>query len=104
MLFNEKKTFIIAEAGVNHNGDLNIAKKLVDVAVSAGADAVKFQTFQKAENVISKTAPKAEYQKKTTGNHENQLTMVRKLLLPFGEFIELKTYCDKKKFFSINSI
>ena len=59
------KVFIIAEAGVNHNGLLKTAKELVDVAVNAGADAVKFQTF-KAESLVSKNAPKAEYQKKNT--------------------------------------
>lgn len=57
------KVFIIAEAGVNHNGSIEIAKKLVDVAVEAGADAVKFQTF-KADNLVSKSAQKADYQKK----------------------------------------
>jgi len=89
------KTFIIAEAGVNHNGSLELAKKLVDVAVEAGADAVKFQTF-KAESVISKYAPKAEYQKKTTGEDENQLQMVKKLELPYEAFEELYRYCQQK--------
>jgi len=89
------KTFIIAEAGVNHNGSLELAKKLVDVAVEAGVDAVKFQTF-KAESVISKYAPKAEYQKKTTGEDENQLQMVKKLELPYEAFEELYRYCQQK--------
>jgi len=88
------KTFIIAEAGVNHNGSLEIAKKMIEVAKECGADAVKFQTF-KAENVISKFAPKAEYQKQTTGENESQLEMVKKLELSFQDFIELKNYCDK---------
>ena len=88
------KTFIIAEAGVNHNGSLEIAKKMIEVAKECGADAVKFQTF-KAENVISKFAPKAEYQKQTTGESESQLEMVKKLELYFQDFIELKNYCDK---------
>ena len=70
------KTFIIAEAGVNHNGSLELAKKMIDVAVEAGADAVKFQTFN-AEKVVSKYAPKAEYQKKTTTADESQLEMVK---------------------------
>ncbi len=89
------KVFVIAEAGVNHNGSLELAKKLVNVAVNAGADAVKFQTF-KAENVVSKQAPKAEYQKKTTSAKETQLEMIKKLELSFENFKELKDYCDKK--------
>jgi len=87
--------FIIAEAGVNHNGSLEFAKKLVDAAVEAGADAVKFQTF-KAENLVSKEAKKAEYQVKNTGNNESQYDMLKKLELGFDEFIELKRYCDEK--------
>ena len=59
------RVFIIAEAGVNHNGDINLAKKLIDVAAKAGADAVKFQTF-KTQNLVSKNAQKASYQKETT--------------------------------------
>jgi len=89
------KIFIIAEAGVNHNGDIGLAKKLVDVATEAGADAVKFQTF-KAENVVSKIAQKAEYQVQTTGNAETQLEMVKKLELSFEQFVELKEYCKDK--------
>lgn len=88
------KTYIIAEAGVNHNGDIDLAKELVDIAVNAKADAVKFQTF-KTENVISIRAPKAEYQVKTTGSEESQFEMVKKLELSFKEFKELKAYCDK---------
>ena len=68
--------FIIAEAGVNHNGDINMAKKLIDVAKEAGADAVKFQTF-KAEDAVSKTAEKAEYQKETTAAEELQFEMIK---------------------------
>ena len=90
------KTFIIAEAGVNHNGSISTAKKLIDVAKKAGCDAVKFQTF-KAENLVSKTAAKAEYQKKTTGRKESQLEMIKKLELSFEQFKELKHYCEKKK-------
>jgi N,N'-diacetyllegionaminate synthase len=90
----ENKTFIIAEAGVNHNGSIEIAKKMIEVAKECGADAVKFQTF-KAEKVISKYAPKAEYQKQTTGETDSQLEMVKKLELSFDDFIVLKEYCDK---------
>ena len=89
------KTFIIAEAGVNHNGDIELAKKLIDVAVEAGADAVKFQTF-KAEEVISEYAPMAEYQRKNIGEEESQLDMVKKLELTYEDFEELKEYCDRK--------
>jgi N,N'-diacetyllegionaminate synthase len=90
----ENKTFIIAEAGVNHNGSIEIAKKMIEVAKECGADAIKFQTF-KAEQVISKYAPKAEYQKQTTGETDSQLEMVKKLELSFDDFVALKEYCDK---------
>ena len=89
------KVFIIAEAGVNHNGRLDLAYQLIDVAKDAGADAVKFQTF-KAENVVSKLADKAEYQKKATSSDESQLEMIKKLEISFDDFIKLKKYCDKK--------
>jgi N,N'-diacetyllegionaminate synthase len=74
------KVFIIAEAGVNHNGSIELAKKLIDVASDAGADAVKFQTF-KAENLVSKSAQKADYQKKNTDFDESQYQMLKKLEL-----------------------
>jgi len=90
-----KKVFIIAEAGVNHNGKLDLAYKLVDVAVKAGADAVKFQTF-KPEKVVSRFAKKARYQKETTDAAESQLDMIKKLDLGYEAFVELKKYCDKK--------
>lgn len=85
--------YIIAEAGVNHNGDLTLAKKLVDEAKRAGADCVKFQTFN-ASKLVSATAEKADYQKDTTNHKESQLDMLRKLELTYEEFIELKQYCD----------
>ena len=71
------KVFIIAEAGVNHNGSIELAKKLIDVAVEAKVDAVKFQTF-KAENLVSKNAQKADYQKQTTNKEESQFDMIKK--------------------------
>ena len=89
------KTLIIAEAGVNHNGNFELAKKLVDKAVEGGADIVKFQTC-KAENVISRYADKAEYQKVTTGEADSQLEMVRKLMLRYEQYGQLKEYCDEK--------
>ena len=89
------KTFIIAEAGVNHNGSLEMAFQLIDVAVAAGADAVKFQTF-KAEKVISVHAPKAGYQKESTGSDESQLEMVKKLELDETAHIRLHQHCKDK--------
>ena len=90
-----KHVFIIAEAGVNHNGSLELAKELVDIAAESGADAVKFQTF-KTEKIISRYAPKAEYQIKTTGEMESQLEMVKKLELSSSQFLELAEYCSVK--------
>ena len=91
-----KKIFVIAEAGINHNGSVANARKMIAVASEAGADAVKFQTF-KSEEVISKYAPKAEYQKATTGTEESQLDMAKKLELSKSEFEELACYCKGKK-------
>lgn len=87
--------YIIAEAGVNHNGDTELAKKLIDMASECGADAVKFQTF-KAEESTGKTAEKAEYQKKNDGEENSQLEMIRNLELPFEAFFELKKYAENK--------
>jgi len=89
------KVFVIAEAGINHNGSVANAKKMIAVASEAGADAVKFQTF-KSEEVISKYAPKAEYQKATTDAEESQLDMAKKLELSKGDFEELARYCKEK--------
>lgn len=88
-------TFIIAEAGVNHNGSLELAKKLIDVASEAGADAVKFQTFQ-AKNLVSKNAQKADYQKQTTDQNESQFEMIKKLELSEAMHHELIAYCQQK--------
>ena len=93
---NLKKVFIIAEAGDNHNGDYDTALKLVDKAVEAGADCVKFQTFV-TERVISKLAEKADYQKESTGTGESQYEMVKKLELSFEQFRQIKKYCEQKK-------
>lgn len=89
-----KKVFIIAEAGVNHNGDINFAYKLIDVAKETGVDAIKFQTF-KTEKVISKFADMASYQKKNLSTNESQYEMVKKLELSYKEFKKLKDYCDE---------
>mgnify|MGYP000745251638 FL=1 len=87
--------FIIAEAGVNHNGSIELAYKLIDVASASGADAVKFQTF-KAENLVSKNAQKAEYQKQTTNPSESQFNMLKKLELDANAHRRLIDYCKKK--------
>ncbi|MFH1916014.1 MAG: N-acetylneuraminate synthase [Nanoarchaeota archaeon] len=87
--------FITAEAGVNHNGKIDLAYKLIDAAVEAGCDAVKFQTFI-TEREISKHAEKAEYQKETTGKGESQMEMVKKLELPQEDFKKLQDYATKK--------
>jgi N,N'-diacetyllegionaminate synthase len=86
--------FIIAEAGVNHNGSLDLAKRLVDVAVDAGADAVKFQTF-KTENLVSRNAKKADYQKETTDTSESQFDMIKKLELDMDTHQKLIDHCQE---------
>jgi N,N'-diacetyllegionaminate synthase len=90
-----KHTFIIAEAGVNHNGSLDMAIEMVDVAAAAGANAVKFQTF-KAEKAITVNAPKADYQLETTGSDESQLEMVKKLELDEAAHKTLLNHCQEK--------
>lgn len=101
----DNRIVIIAEAGVNHNGDINLAKKLVDVAAEAGADYVKFQTF-KASSLVSEDAAKANYQIKNIDNdelkNETQLQMLKKLELSEFDHYELLSHCKKRniKFFS----
>jgi N,N'-diacetyllegionaminate synthase len=90
-----QKTLIIAEVGVNHNGDIDIAKKLVDAAENAGVDYVKFQTF-KTENLVQKSAKKAVYQADNTGNNDSQFSMLKKLELSDENHFELMKYCQQK--------
>ncbi len=90
-----EKTYIIAEAGVNHNGSIVTAKQLIDVAVEAGADAVKFQTF-KADKIVSRMSPKAEYQNKTTDGSESQYEMLKRLELDEDAHETLFEYCSNK--------
>lgn len=87
--------FVIAEAGVNHNGKLELAKKLIDIAVDAGVDAVKFQTWI-TEEIVTKDVQQADYQIENTGKKEFQYDMLKKLELSFDQFKELKKYADKK--------
>lgn len=91
----DRPVFIIAEAGVNHNGDVNLAKKLIDAAVFAGADAVKFQTFQ-ASTLVSEGAKICGYQKNNIGKEESQYDMLRRLELPREHHKDLKDYCEMK--------
>lgn len=93
----KNKIIIIAEAGVNHNGDIDLAKKLIDIAAESGADFVKFQSF-KLDKLVSKSARKADYQLKNTDEKEtNQFQMLKKLILTIDSAKVLKGYCDKKK-------
>ncbi len=90
------RTFIIAEAGVNHNGNVQFAYRLVDAAVNCGANAIKFQTFR-TEKIISKNVAKAQYQRDNTSQDESQFEMIKKLELSYNDFINIKHYCDEKQ-------
>ena len=94
-MIGKNKVLIIAEAGVNHNGSLDLAFKLVDAAAAAGADIVKFQTW-KTENVVTRQSEKASYQLKTTSSLESQFEMLKSLELTYDNFRSLKKYCDDK--------
>jgi len=93
---NNKKTYIIAEVGVNHNGDVSIAKDLIKKAKESGADCVKFQTF-KASQIVTKSSPKAKYQLKVTDSKESQFEMLKKLELDFDAYLDLTDYCKENK-------
>jgi len=93
---DESPVFIIAEAGVNHNGDIKVAKQLIDVAAKAGVDAVKFQAF-KTENLILNNVEKAPYQLNTTSQEESQFNMLKRLEISKENNIELQKYCNEKK-------
>lgn len=92
---NLEKVFVIAEAGVNHNGDLAMAFEMIEAAVNVGVDAIKFQTFR-AEKLVSGFADMASYQKENVGSDISQLDMIRKLELSFEAFLEIKAYCDRR--------
>ena len=89
------RCFVIGEAGVNHNGDVGIAHRLIDVAADTGVDAVKFQTFE-PDLLVSRTASKAEYQKRNTGTDESQLEMLRALMLPSDAYEELVAHANER--------
>lgn len=97
-----KHVFIIAEVGVNHNGSLEIAKKLINASKDCGVDAVKFQTF-KADKLVSKKAQKAEYQKNNTNSNESQYEMIKKLELTDEDHKELVSYCNEKEILFLSS-
>ena len=97
MLLNKlnKKTYFIAEIGVNHNGSLKLAKQMVDSAKKSGADAVKFQTF-KAESLVSPKTAKIKYQRKTTGLKSTHYEMIKSLEFSRENHVKIKNYCKKK--------
>ena len=97
MNFNKlKQAYIIAEIGINHQGKLKLAKKLVDKAKLAGVDAVKFQCY-KTDQVVSKKTPKVDYQKKNFLDKQSHFQMLKECELSEKDFINLKIYCKKKK-------
>lgn len=89
-----KSTYIIAEAGVNHNGRLDLALKLCDAAKAAGVDAIKFQTW-KTEKIVTKSAAKAAYQEENTGAEQSQFEMLKALELSYPEFVQIRDYCNQ---------
>lgn len=91
----QDKCYMIAEIGVNHNGEMNLAKELIDAAKESGADAAKFQTF-KASSLVSKGTPKVRYQEDTTSKEESHYEMIQKLEFKFEDHGEIKNYCDSK--------
>ena len=93
---------IIAEAGVNHNGDVNIAHNLIDAAVETGVDAIKFQTFI-AEETVSQAAPLANHHIANTGTELTHFELIKKLELPFDSFKKLKDYCSQKNIYFIST-
>ncbi|MCK5666460.1 MAG: N-acetylneuraminate synthase family protein, partial [Thiotrichaceae bacterium] len=97
-----EKVFIIAEAGVNHNGSIELARKLIDTAADAGADAVKFQTFQ-ADRMITKGTAKALYQQQTTKKNESQFMLIKKLELDENAHRVLITHCHAKGIIFLSS-
>ena len=103
MMLLDKKIYIIAEAGVNHNGKLSIAKKLIKAAKKAGASAIKFQSFS-AENLVIKNSKKAPYQIKNTRNKDTQYKMLKKLELKTSDYYAIKNYSKKLKIDFISSV
>lgn len=97
------RVFIIAEAGVNHNGSLELALQLVDKAVEIGADCVKFQTFR-AEQIVTANSPKANYQLQVTDKNESQFDMLKKLELSRDAFKTIKDHCDKRESVFVDSL